>query len=355
MDSQLLNPTNPRWLEALSHLRHDFYHLPAYVALEAAQQGAMPEAILLQQGDRTFFLPYLLRSCSDLFGDEVVADCFDAVSPYGYPGILLSHAAREDSSFIQEALTCLMQTFASRGICSVFLRLHPILNQGLVDQVASESCRLHSETIAVDLTLSEAEIWHQTRPEHRNKINKGKRAGLGAAVVPIQSHLQDFARIYRETMDRVGASSFYYFTDEYFTHLAHALKDTLVLCVVKQGDAIACAGLFTECCGIVQYHLGGTTAQYLKRSPNVLMFDYIRYWAKARGNTVLHLGGGVGGKQDSLHHFKAGFSKQRYHFPVMRLVTDPDLYHTLVQMRAKVTHQSVHQLLQTQFFPAYRG
>ena len=46
---------------------------------------------LLQEDDKIFFAPYLLRSCAD------IADCFssevyDVISPYGYPGILMSES-----------------------------------------------------------------------------------------------------------------------------------------------------------------------------------------------------------------------------------------------------------------------
>ena len=66
------------------------------------------------------------------------------------------------------------------------------------------------------------------------------------------------------------------------------------------------AGLFFERQGIVQYHLSGSRRPALRRQPTKLMMDDMVAWAQARGNRVLHLGGGVGGREDSLFHFKAG-------------------------------------------------
>ncbi|MCU0526346.1 MAG: GNAT family N-acetyltransferase [Elainella sp. Prado103] len=353
MNVQIIDLFDPLWMEILRDLPHDFYHLPSYVGLEADRNKAVAEAILIQEGGQQFFLPYLLRQCSDLFPGEVgLSNWADVISPYGYPGVLWNRDL--EGEFIQLAMDQMVQTFQERQICSAFLRLHPILNRDWDQFYSSPSCRLHSQTIAVDLTLTEVEIWQQTRPEHRNKINKCKRAGLTATLNSTDRYLDDFIDIYRETMDRVGASASYYFSHNYFEQLFAALGDKIHIGVVELDHQIICAGLFTECQGIVQYHLGGTRSQFLKRSPSTFLFDYVRYWAKQRGNTVFHLGGGVGGSQDSLYHFKAGFSQQRYDFRLMRLVIDPEQYDYLVELRARKLNAQTAQLLQMDYFPVYR-
>lgn len=356
MKLQVIDVSNPLWSETLRNLRHDFYHLPGYVAIEAKRMRAIAEAILVQDGEKVLFLPYLLRQCGDVFDEDLKAsEIFDVLSPYGYPGILLNEAGVENLEFIHLAMAQLTQTFKDRRICSAFLRLHPILNHRFDESYPSQACKIHSETIAVDLKLTEAEIWQQTRPEYRNKINKSKRGGFAARIAPLNQHLHDFIDVYTETMDRVGASQSYYFSHEYFLHFVEALGESLHLCIVELDGQVVCAGLFTECCGIVQYHLGGTRNEFLKNSPTILMFDYVRYWAKQRGNEIFHLGGGVGGAKDSLYHFKAGFSRQRYNFPVVRLITDEEKYIYLVEMRAKLLNTQVDQLLETEFFPVYRS
>ncbi|KAB8321056.1 GNAT family N-acetyltransferase [Tolypothrix campylonemoides VB511288] len=356
MKLQVIDVSNPLWSETLRNLRHDFYHLPEYVALEAKRIRAVAEAILIQDDEKVFFLPYLLRRCDDVFHEDLKAsEIFDVLSPYGYPGMLLNEAGVENLEFIHLAMLQLTQTFKDRRICSAFLRLHPILNHRFDEIYRLQGYQIHSETIAVDLKLTEAEIWQQTRPEHRNKINKCKRGGFAARIAPLNQHLHDFIDVYTETMDRVGASQSYYFSPEYFWHFVEALKESLHLCIVEFEGQVVCGGLFTECCGIVQYHLGGTRNEFLKRSPSTLMFDHVRYWAKERGNEIFHLGGGVGGAKDSLHHFKVGFSQQRYNFPLVRLITDEENYIYLVALRAKLLNTQVDQLLKTEFFPVYRS
>jgi hypothetical protein len=356
MKIQVVNLADKLWLDTLHQLRYDIYHLPEYVALESRRNKAIPEAILIVDNEKIFFVPYLLRQCNDMFNGELASgEVFDVVSPYGYPGILLNEAAASVPEFIEFAINQMMQVFRDKHVSSAFLRLHPILNQEFNNICTPDTCKVSGETVSIDLKLSDAEIWHQTRPEHRNKINKCKRYGLTARTVPFQQNINEFITIYEETMARVGASQFYYFDCEYFLHLVNALGEKLHLCIVELEEQAVCGGLFTECCGIVQYHLGGTRSEFLKQAPSKLMFDYVRFWAKERGNEVFHLGGGVGGAKDSLYHFKAGFSKQRHTFLTLRLITDKKKYLHLVDLRAKYLNTNVEKLLKTDFFPAYRS
>ncbi|PPS39867.1 FemAB family protein [Chroococcidiopsis sp. TS-821] len=349
MGCQVLDLSHPLWKITLNNLRHDIYHLPEYVDLEAQRIQATAEAILITQGDKVFFVPYLLRSCNLLFQSEI--ELFDVISPYGYPGILLNEAA-STPEFLNLAFQQFIECLAYKNVCSAFLRLHPILNQNLSQY---PYCQFNGETVSVNLTLSLAEIWQQTRPEHRNKINKTKRSGMVAKIVPFADYIDIFVDLYEQTMDRVGATQSYYFGRDYFVQLSQALKNHLHLCVVELNDEIICGGIFTEACGIVQYHLGGTKSAFLKQAPSKLMFDYVRTWARERGNEFLHLGGGVGGAKDSLYHFKAGFSKQRHIFSTVRLVVNRKDYDNLVQVRAKELGTSVAELLKSNFFPAYRA
>src|SRR5262249_35273951 len=121
------------------------------------------------------------------------------------------------------------------------------------------------------------------------------------------------------------------FDRQYVLRLREALGDRLHLCSVQVGAEVACAGLFSELSGIVQYHLGGTKDAFLADSPAKLMFDHVRRWGHERGNRALHLGGGVGGAADALFEFKAGFSRQRHTFETLRLIVDPPAYEAACQ------------------------
>lgn len=355
MDYKIISLSDSLWLQTLNKLKHDIYHLPEYVDLEAKRINAIPEAILIFENEKILFLPYLLRCVNNLFDTKIeIPLIWDIVSPYGYPGILWSQAAANTPEFLELAVNQLIFALRDRQICSAFLRLHPILNQGLHEVLPLGLCQVSGETVSIDLSLSTSEIWHQTRPEHRNHINRCKRHGFTAKMVKLEEYIDKFMSIYHETMNRVEAKNYFYFDYNYFENLAK-LHNNIYLCLIELNNQIACAGIFTECCEIVQYHLGGTKSEFLKQAPSKLMFDYVRFWAKERGNKFLHLGGGVGSAKDSLYNFKAGFSKQRHLFLTLRLITDTEKYNSLVELRAKSLKTEAQNLLESNFFPAYRS
>jgi Acetyltransferase (GNAT) domain len=353
MDYKLINPDNAQWSELLTQFNYDFYHLPDYLKLEADRQNAKAEAIYLSEHDCVLFLPYLRRSCASILHPQSVLDAWDITSPYGYPGLLFNEAALVHSTFIHRAFSALIDILRDHNICTAFIRLHPLLNATLNEAILGQSYQPLGETVWLDLTKSKEQIWSQTIAKHRNRINHCKRLGFIAQMVPVLEYLNDFIEIYHATMNRVVATSSYYFDKSYFTALAASPQ--VHLCIVRQDNHVACAGLFLECCGIVQFHLSGTHPDFLKPAPSKLMLDFVRNWAKSRGNSAFHLGGGLGSGQDSLFEFKAGFSPLRSQFAVLKVIVNEPLYLSLIEQRALAIQASPQGLMESGFFPAYRS
>ena len=356
MDIQIIDILNPVWSQVLQQVNHDIYQLPEYVKLEADRMNKVPEAILISDGDKFFFVPYLISQCDDILPELTIEETFDIHSPYGYSGILCNQAATNSQDFINLAINEFKSVLNEKGACSVFLRMHPILNDNLLQHIETDTLTDNGETISVDLRFSEAEIWNHTKGSHRNKINKCKRNGLNARMVNFDEYLNEYIKIYQETMERVTAKNTYLsFDREYCLQLKNVLGEKLHLCVVEDENEVASAGLYTECGGIVQSLFGGTKNKFLKLSPSSLETDYARFWSKERGNKFFHLGGGLGGVKDSLYNFKAGFSKLRHTFYTMRMIINQEKYRYLLDLKAKKSNISPLTLLESNFFPAYRA
>jgi lipid II:glycine glycyltransferase (peptidoglycan interpeptide bridge formation enzyme) len=275
----------------------------------------------------------------------------DAASPYGYPGPILSQMADDErQAFLREALPTLVDGLSDAGIVSVFVRMHPFVGLRSEEVAGFGSTIYHGDTVIIDLTQPEEALWSQTRKGHRYEINRSRKRKQRAFLDKNWEHLPQFIEIYAETMRRVEAKESYLYSRNYFLTLRKALGEHLHLWVVDiDGDAAA-ASLFTEYKGIVQYHLSGTRTDYLGAQPNKLLLHEVRSWAKERGNRVMHLGGGVGGGQDSLFAFKSGFSKVTCSFYSWRLITNPESYIDLTRRRGiKSGSESP-----TDFFPEYR-
>ena len=354
MDFAHLEIDDPQWREALRRLDHDFYHLPEYVRLDGEWNRARPMAFLARSGDEELFIPYLLRHCDGLFPESVGGEkVYDVVSPYGYPGLLLSDAARQSPRFARQAIHRLSDTLREMGVCSAFFRMHPLLRDGLSELFPEGFFTAAGETVAMDLSLDEGELWKGIREGHQWTIKKCKKLGFVPRMVSLREYVERVMEIYRETMDRVQAKESYYFGGDYFARLGEMPG---VHCgVVESEGQPAAACIFFECAGIVQAHLGGTKSEFLNRSPFHLLLYSAAGWAKSRGNRYLHIGGGVGGSNDPLLQFKRGFSQLLFPFSTLRLITDEGKYRELTTRRAEAADVSVEEVSCGDFFPAYRA
>ena len=120
--------------------------------------------------------------------------------------------------------------------------------------------------------------------------------------------------------------------------------DAKLLIAVKDNKVIAGA-IFTLTDKIMQYHLAGTTEEYIRETPMKLILDEARLYGNGTSAENLHLGGGVGGHDDdSLFRFKSGFSKDFKQFSVWKYVVNQEVYDELSKDKEV-----------SDFFPLYRS
>ncbi len=350
MQAEFITPQDPRWAAFLKDIRHDFYHLPCYLDFCARHEGGTASAFYAREGDTAFLAPMLIRPLPPAL--EAPPDWVDAITPYGYPSPLLSGPA--DPDVLGRILEAFRAAASERGLVSAFFRLHPLLPLPVDGLSRYGDLRQHHGTVVIDLTRPLEELQNQTCRNHRSGIRKLKAAGF-TAVLDDWDRMDEFIKLYIDTMNRVRATGFYFFPQEYFRDLRATLGDCLHLCTVQdpRTGVLASAALFTAInTDIIQLHLCGTASAYLPLAPTKLEIDFIRRWAKEAGYQALHLGGGVGNRADSLFHFKAGFSPVCKEFYTYRLVLDDNRYAELSRMwqaRTRIPDDPT-----CDFFPLYR-
>lgn len=327
--------------------QHDFYFLPGYHALAEQLGEGDARLFVYEQEDYVVALPLMLRSIPGERGLR------DATSVYGYAGPLASHE-HLPPPVVRNFQASLAEALRDRRVISVFSRLHPLISQSTVLEGCGK-CQVGGQTISIDLTLPPEAQRAQYRGTVRTRINQLQRGGITCVRDAEKARLNEFMSIYDETMRRVGATDAYLFDRQYFTRLVEGLGSVLQLFLVTlpSGEAIA-GGLFTLCDRVIQYHLGGTRDAYLKLSPMRLLMEEVRLWGNEQGARVLHLGGGVGSKPDSLFQFKAGFSDRRHDFLTWRWVIAQDVYDTLMEEQRRGNERNGTEEFPSEFFPAYR-
>jgi serine/alanine adding enzyme len=313
----------------------DVYFRPGYGhAYEAAGEGQL---VAVQTNGALF--PLLLRELP--FGE----DGLDAVTPYGYGGLLPLESRSDPVKDVRQ----LRDWCASEGLVSALLRLHPLLGGSeRLSETDGVEVREHGPTTAVDLTRVE---------EGRLAgMSKGRRADLNVARRELDisweagaDALELFRTVYDETMRRIGAGEHYLFPPEYYLELADGLGDRLGVALARRGDEVVGGSLFMADRRYAHYHLSGATDAGRELKAGTLLVHEGAVWAAARGCELLHLGGGATGA-DSLYGFKRSFGGDEHTYAFATVVADRDRYDALVARRAEEPEPS-----RPDFFPAYRA
>lgn len=344
------------WVHALERCRpFDSYHLLGYQLVAKGLGEGQPFLFVFEDRRRCAALPFLRRPVTEVGGLE---DCgqFDAISAYGYPGVVTS-ARQHDPGAEAFALgfqAALREALDSLGVVSLFLRQNPLIDTSWLLCPMADVKTL-GPTVAIDLRRPEADQLRDFRKGHRYDVQAARKQGTIVCEAPIPENLDVFWRIYTETMRRIGADEYYYFSRQYLASLKHHLAGAVKLFLAEQEGNVIGGSLFLLCGNIIQYHLSGVATEFLKcRGGTKIILDEVRAWGARYGYHWLHLGGGTGACEDSLFRFKTGFSKLRLPFQSARIVFRPQVYRDLVRLRERWMSNNGYETPGGDYFPAYR-
>ena len=289
--------------------------------LDAYYRRAYVESAALLDAGR----PFLLEHEGAVFAGIEREEPRDVVTPYGYGGPTRDGFWDAYEIWARE-----------RGVVSTFVRFHPLLaNQ--------RGAPIHVEELAPTVAWRverERDLLAGLHFKHRNKVRKAENAG---ATVTAASGLGNFVELYEDTMRRIDADGFYLFEPAYWERLEElplARFDAEI-----DGEVVASA-LCLASPPWLHYHLSGTTDAGRSTGASTLVLLEAARWAQAHGYERFHLGGGLGGKADSLHHFKARFDPDGLvPAAVGKAIHDEDAYRELSGGRFDGYEG---------FFPAYR-
>jgi serine/alanine adding enzyme len=269
--------------------------------------------------------PFLLEHDGAFFAGIEREGPRDVVTPYGYGGPTGPGFWPAYEEWARE-----------RGVVSTFVRFHPLLaNQ--------RHAPIHAEELAPTVAWRVEpgrDLLAGLHFKHRNKVRKAENAG---ATVTQHDGLGEFVELYEDTMRRIDADPFYLFEPAYWERLGElplARFDAVI-----DGDVVASALCLPSKLWL-HYHLSGTTDKGRETGSSTLVLLEAARWAQANGYDRFHLGGGLGGKADSLHHFKARFDPEGLvEAAIGKAIHDEEAYRELSGGEARFDG----------FFPAYRS
>jgi hypothetical protein len=260
----------------------------------------------------------------------------DAISPYGYPGLVSPERGRAFPSIggiSSAALDPGEIDWSATGLVSVFLRHTLALSP------------LGGATERIVVQIADPDLPPKSRPSDRRQARRNLEAGYELKLVPgaetTAAQRAGFVDLYEQTMRRTDAAGHYFFGGAYFDRVLEADRTWLALAYAPGGELVA-APLATVSDGFLHYYLSGSADSHLSDSPmKSVVFRLIDHATEL--GLPLNLGGGLS-PGDPLEDFKRGFANRTEPWFTSELVCDPEKYQHLSEGKSAGP-----------FFPAYRA
>jgi len=305
-------------------------------------------------GDKILY-PFLKRKINNLpfVKDRFQKEIFDITTPYGYGGpIHQNMSTAEPGDVIKRFRSTFNDYCREKNIITEFIRFHPLLNNHLNMSNLMDVHHIR-DTVFIDLTKKEEEIFNNYHRNHRRNVKKAEKNGLTFQVLEGENTVDEidtFIKLYKDTMKRNSALSYYYFPKYYFEHFFHNLSQNSVMCSVRLDNHTIAAAIFMFQGDFLHYHLGCSDQKFLSMAPNNLLFHEMARWGKKNGFKKLHLGGGYT-DDDQLFQFKHKFNPDgRLSFFIGKCIHDEQIYEELVRLWTGYYSKEIN----TDYFPLYR-
>ena len=307
------------YLDKFSPNDKDIYYTEEYVKLyETNIDKAL--CFVYENNDFVVLMPFLQRK---------IGDFFDFETPYGYGGPIFN---RNCETSIKNALKAMIDCFREHNYIAGFVRFHPLLANAYKckEMIPVINDR---KTIAMNTSLSEDDLWQlEINTKNRNTTRKAQKAGLIFEVDQHFNNLKDFIELYNQTMQRLSADEFYFFSKKYYRDFVDSLSNKSFLGVVKYESKIIAAAIFMYSQYYGHYHLSGSNKDFQNLCPNNLLLFEAAKELKRRGIKRFHLGGGSDSDpKNSLLEFKSRFGREHCQFSIGKMVFNDAAYQDICQ------------------------
>lgn len=324
----LTSKDTPKWTDYLSLLpieQQDVYFTPEYYSLyEANGDGSARCFVFKKDGDIALY-PFLLNRINDL-GYDLDDEYYDIQSAYGYGGCVSSSVSKGMLLRFDEALT---EYLTKQKVVTEFIRFHPLVNS-----MSLFSNRLGAildrKVVTLNLNQLFDTIWQNAfSSNHRNKYRKSIKEGFYSHFIdaPCEVDALQFITLYKSTMKRVSADSYYYFSDSFIKQAILGMGGMSKLLMgydLIRGVSSAMIVLDNGVYG--HSFLSCTSDSSASYEKNHLYNEVVRDLSKTSTKCYNFGGGRTNKEDDSLLKFKMNFSRDTSGFYIGKKIHNERVY-----------------------------
>lgn len=273
---------------------------------------------------------------------------YDITTPYGYGGPIILDLKDKNKKdiLIQEYYEAFSKYCEKNNIVSEFIRFHPIY-QNALDFTKIYDINFSRKTIGTNLKDYIDPVSSEFSKSAKREIKNAQKNNLSVMIIEKPENLNDFKKVYFETMARNSADSFYYFDEYYFNNLIKFLTNSILLIQILENEEILASELYFKNGQILHAHLLGVSQRGLELNIGSLIEATAAQYGKERSYYYIHHGGGRSSDpEDGLLKYKKKFGKNtEFDFYIGKKIWNENIYQKLIQIKKNKN---------LEFFPAYR-
>ncbi len=320
------------------------YFSPHYCkALEDNLEGKVVLCYFEQEINKdkiTVLYPFIIKGIPDELTKSLTSETlFDIESPYGYGGPMIftseGYLYNDEKDYENAYAVSFSNEFINwaikNNIVAEFVRFNPItMNHNLF--LSHYSIELNRKTVSVNTIDDFNTMLSKASSARKRNYYKALNNNLEVVWCPLSDEeaMLCFRDIYEETMKRLDANSYYYFSDAYFKSLSELSEQGLIGIALynKEIPVAASIILFDELSA--HYHLGGSDYEYKDLQGSAFLLWEAAKISNEMGLECLHLGGGLSlDSKDKLFNFKKGFSSNINDFYIGKRIINQNYYNTI--------------------------
>lgn len=344
-----------RWKQLFDGLpdhEKELYADPRYICYIADNYGYIPEMAFFGNEDSYIFYPYYKRPLRQLaFYQEcgLTDDLYDIVASWYYGGAYFrAHSEEEKQQLADRFVEAFHQYCANNRILAEFLRYDPNHDNHRPFE-ATLPVVANRDTIYVDVTQSEQEIWKDFRDGCQRSIKKAQQHFI-VEETRRPEDIRTFFEIYDGEMVIKNAPPHLYFSHEFFVKGFETFKEFVLLAARHEGKMVG-GFMIAAAHGIAHHYLSASLRDYWDYRVNNILFYEAIMWAKRHQHHIFDFQGGEGG----VDRFKRNFSSTTRTFHIAKVVHHEELYRAMCeQHQAYYTRQGKSFEGSSEFFPQYR-